>query len=148
MRIALDTNVLVYAEGLNDASRRDAARDLVSSLPRDETFLPLQVLGELFRALTHKGCWTAQAARESVLGWRNAFDPIAASEETLLSAMDLACDHQLAIWDAIVVSTAADAGCRLLLSEDMHEGFVWRGLTIANPFAAKRHPLLEAALTG
>ena len=82
----------------------------------------------------------------SAIEWRNTFDPIAASEDTLLSAMDLACDHQFAIWDAIVVSTAADAGCRLLLSEDMQDGFVWRGLTIANPFAAQRHPLLEAAL--
>ena len=146
MRIALDTNVLVYAEGLNDASRRDAARNLVSNVPRNETFLPVQVLGELFRALTHKGRWTAHAARESVLEWRNTFDSIAASEDTLLSAMDLACDHQFAIWDAIVVSTAADAGCRLLLSEDMQDGFVWRGLTIANPFATQRHPLLDAAL--
>jgi len=146
MRIAIDTNVLVCAEGLNDPVRRDVASDLLSRLPRNDTFVPLQALGELFHALTRKGRWTAQSARDAVLSWRSAFHVVAGSQDTLLSAMDLACDHPFAIWDAIVVSTAADAGCQMLLSEDMHDGFVWRGLTIVNPFAAKLHPLLNAAL--
>lgn len=146
MRIALDTNILLYAEGFNDDVRRDAARALISQLPREETFLPSQALGELFRALTRKARRTGEAARQSVLGWQDTFVTLAASQETLLGAMDLSCDHQLDIWDALIVSTAADADCRLLLSEDMHDGFVWRGLTIANPFAPRRHPLLEAVL--
>lgn len=147
MRIALDTNVLVYAEGLNDDERRNAARELIAQLPREETFLPLQTPGELFRALTRKGRRTGQAARQSVLGWQDTFATLAASQDVLLSAMDLACDHQFDIWDAVIVSTAANADCRLLLSEDMQEGFVWRGLTIVNPFASNRHPLLEAVLS-
>ena len=147
MRIALDTNILVYAEGLNDDARRDAARELVARLPREETVLPLQALGELFRALTRKRRRAGDAARLSVLGWQDTFITLAASQDALLSAMDLACDHQFDIWDAVVVSTAAEADCRLLLSEDMQDGFVWRGLTIVNPFAAKRHPLLEAVLS-
>jgi predicted nucleic acid-binding protein len=59
----------------------------------------------------------------------------------------LACDHQFEIWDALIVSTAAEAKCRLLLSEDLHDGFVWRGLTVVNPFAKRRNPLLDAVLT-
>jgi len=146
MRIALDTNILVYAEGINDAMRCEVANDLLSRLPRAETFIPLQALGELFHALTRKGRWTAQAARDSLLSWRRAFPVVAGSQDTLLAAMDLSCDHQFTIWDSMLVSSAADAGCRLLLSEDMHDGFTWRGLTIVNPFAATRHPLLEALL--
>ncbi len=38
---------------------------------------------------------------------------------------------------------AAEAGCRLLLSEDLQEGFTWGGVTVVNPFAATVHPLLE-----
>jgi len=146
MRTAVDTNILVYAQGGNDPARQRVALDIMDALGRDSMHLPVQVLGELFNVLTRKARWPTLAARNAVLDWRSSFTPIAASEDTLLSALDLACDHQLAIWDAIVVSTAADAGCRLLLSEDMHDGFVWRGLTVVNPFAAKRHPLLEAAL--
>ena len=64
----------------------------------------------------------------------------------MLAAMDLAADHDLSIWDAVILAAAADAGCRLLLSEDMQDGFAWRGLTVANPFADRRHPLLTAIL--
>ena len=35
---------------------------------------------------------------------------------------------------------------RRLLSEDMHEGFIWNGVTIANPFCKAPHPLLDAML--
>ena len=46
--------------------------------------------------------------------------------------------HKLGIWDAIVLSAAADAGCRLSLSEDLQDGFTWQGVTVANPFAPRR----------
>ena len=45
-----------------------------------------------------------------------------------------------------MVAVAAEVGCRLLLSEDMQDGFSWRGVTVVNPFAATRHPLLGAVL--
>jgi predicted nucleic acid-binding protein len=64
----------------------------------------------------------------------------------MLSAADLATDHQLSIWDAVILSAAAEGGCRLLLSEDMQEGFIWKGVTVTNPFAPKKHDLLIALL--
>lgn len=146
MRIALDTNFLVYAEGINDAARRDVARSIAPRLPAGKTFVPTQVMGELFRVLTGKARYDATTARATVLNLYDIYLPLETTQQALVSAMDLAVDHQFSIWDAIVVSTAAEAGCRLLLSEDMQDGFVWRGLTIANPFADKRHPLLDAAL--
>jgi predicted nucleic acid-binding protein len=57
--------------------------------------------------------------------------------------MDLMLDHGLAVWDAIILATAAEAGCRVLLSEDMQDGFTWGGVTIVNPFASPPHPLLD-----
>ena len=147
MKTALDTNILVYAEGINDQARRDAAREVVQRLPRANTFVPVQALGELFMVLTRKGQWSGEVARAAVLGWRDAFVPIDTTHDILLSAMDLAVDHQLRIWDAIVLSAAAEFGCRLLLSEDLQDGFTWRGVTVTNPFSAVSHPLLEAAFT-
>ncbi len=64
----------------------------------------------------------------------------------MLSAVDLAVHHQLGIWDAVMLAAASEAGCRLLLSEDMQDGFTWGGVTVANPFATPRHPLLDAML--
>jgi hypothetical protein len=36
------------------------------------------------------------------------------------------------------LAVAAKGSCRLLLSEDLQDGFSWRGVTVANPFAAVR----------
>ena len=58
--------------------------------------------------------------------------------------MDLAVHHVLSIWDAVILSAAAAAGCRLLLSEDLQDGFTWNGVTVVNPFPGRRHPLLAA----
>jgi predicted nucleic acid-binding protein len=105
------------------------------------------VLGELFHVLVRKAERTRPRARAAVLAWGDAFPLIDTSPDVLLAAMDLAADHRMRIWDAIVLAAAADANCRLLLSEDLQEGFVWGGVTVTNPFAAVRHPLLDALLT-
>lgn len=45
-----------------------------------------------------------------------------------------------------MLAVAAESGCRILLSEDLHDGFTWRGITAVNPFAATPSPLLSAVL--
>ena len=60
--------------------------------------------------------------------------------------IDLASDRGLTIWDSVVLAASAEAECRLLLSEDLQEGFTWRGVTVANPFAPVLNPILAAML--
>jgi predicted nucleic acid-binding protein len=38
MRIALDTDILVYAEGVNGALRADMTVELITKLPESSTF--------------------------------------------------------------------------------------------------------------
>ena len=146
MRIALDTNVLAHAEGVNGSERRDAALALVRRLPQAAAVIPVPVLGELFNVLVRKGRQSRRNARDALLSWRDAFPVVAASAEVMLAAADLAADHQLGIWDAVILSTASQWGCRLLLSEDLQEGFTWAGVTVVNPFSSPRHALLHALL--
>ena len=143
MRIALDTNILAYAEGVNGAALKKAALELIRKLPDTETFLPVQVLGELFRVLVGKARYSPTEARNAILGWQDTFPLIETSSSVLNAAADL---HGLSIWDAVILSAAAAAGCRLLLSEDLHEGFTWNGVTVTNPFAVKKHELLVGVL--
>lgn len=145
MRVALDTNVLAYAEGIDDPDRRKIAVSLVSDLDSATTFLPIQVLGELFRVL-RKAKYSAAQARAIVLRWQNTFPAIETSVTVLRAALDLAVDHRFGIWDAIILSCAAESGCRLLLSEDLQDGFTWNGVTVVNPFVAKRNALLARLL--
>jgi predicted nucleic acid-binding protein len=147
MRVALDTNVLAYVEGTNGAAKRDKALDLIQRLPPGAVVLPVQTLGELFNVLVRKARRRPTHARAAVLSWRDVYPVVETSEAVILNAMDLACDHGLAIWDSVVLAAAAEAECRLLLSEDLHEGFTWRGVTVTNPFATTLHPLLSGLLT-
>src|SRR5207253_5424530 len=141
-----DLNVLVYAERVNGEELYAAALAFVGRLPRHSAVLPAQVLGELYNVLVRKAGWSKDAARTAVLKWQNAFPVIETSRTVMLAAVDLAADHDFSIWDAIVMSAAAESGCRLLLSQDMQDGFTWRGVTIANPLSRSRHSLLEALL--
>lgn len=146
MRLALDTNVLVHAEGVNGIGKRDAALDLVRCLPQAAVVVPVQVLGELFNVLVRKAGRSKPEAREALLGWQDVFPVAATSPETMLAAADLSADHGLGIWDALILAVASRSGCRLLLSEDLQDGFTWGGVTVANPFRLQRHALLDALL--
>jgi predicted nucleic acid-binding protein len=148
MNVAVDTNVLVYAEGLNGASKKTMALELLEALPPESTFLPVQTLGELFHVLVHKAGRSRGEAGAAILSWGDAFPLVESTADVLLSAADLAGAHRLGIWDAVILSAAADARCRLLLSEDLQEGFTWRGVTVTNPFGPSRHPMLEALIGG
>ena len=133
-RIALDTNMLVYAEGVNGAGRQAAALQILRQLGSDEVVIPVQALGELFTVLTRKARRPALEVREVVLGWRDSYLIADTSSEVLLDAMELATRHQFSLWDGIMLATAAALNCRWLFSEDMQDGFIWRGVTIRNPF--------------
>lgn len=146
INVAIDTNVLVYAEEHSAGEKSAAARVLLERLPPETTLIPVYVLGELYRVLVHKAHRTAASARATVFGWGDSFPLIELSSSVMLSALDLAGQHQLRIWDSVVLASAADAGCRLLLSEDFQEGFTWSGVTVTNPFSPKRHLLLDALL--
>jgi predicted nucleic acid-binding protein len=146
MRIGLDTNILVYAEGLNDAARRRTAVKLLRRLPPESVQLPVPVVAELFHVMMTKAGIAPADAKNVALRWCDQYSVIDTSEAVLLSAMELSSQHQLRTWDAIIMAAAASAGCRLLLSEDLHDGFTWNGVTVVNPFAPKPNRLLAELL--
>ena len=144
--VAIDTNVLAYAEGAGDAARHAQAVALLTRLPDIAVVLPVQVLGELYRVLVGKLRQPPAQAREAVLRWSDAYAVRDSTWGALQSAFDLAAAHGLSIWDSLILSVAAEQRCRVLLSEDMQDGFTWRGTTVVNPFAAPAHALLAGLL--
>ena len=146
INIAIDTNVLVYAEDVHGGWKRTAALDVLEAAPRETTLIPVQVLGELYRVLTGKARRSPSKTQAAVHAWGDSYPIIESTPSILMAALDLAVEHQLHIWDAMILAAAADAGCRLLLSEDLPDGFTWSGVTITNPFSKPRHLLLDALL--
>jgi predicted nucleic acid-binding protein len=144
MLVAIDTNVLAYAEGAGDEARCAMALALMTRLPESAVILPVQVLGELYRVLVGKLRQPPARAREAVLQWSDTFAVRDSSWSALQSAFDLSGTHGLSIWGSLILSVAAEQRCRVLLSEDLQDGFTWRGTTVVDPFKRPVHPLLDA----
>lgn len=149
-RVALDSNILAYLAGVShsaeDDDKIDRARGLLAQLSQTASLIaPAQALGELFVVLRRSGS-SADQARAILLEFTEAFGTASSQARTVLSAADLVVDHKLQFWDSLILTAAAEAGCTLLLSEDMQNGFVTRGLTVINPLTDKPHPKLAALL--
>lgn len=149
-RVALDSNILAYLAGVSrspeDEPKIAKVRELVGRLGNVASLIaPVQAFGELFVVLRRSGA-SAEEARTILLEFSEGFGSSASEQKTVLAAADLVVDHKLQYWDALIVTAAVEAGCTLLLSEDMQHGFVTRGLTVANPLAEKMHSKLTALL--
>lgn len=131
--VFLDTNVLVYAFDTSD--REKQARALAVLAQHPDATISTQVLLEWFAAATRKLTppmppATAQKSLESLAKLSVA----TADVELVVRAAQTSVEHQLSIWDALVIEAAAIAGCRVLLSEDLNDGQVIRGVRVQNPF--------------
>ena len=139
-RLAIDTNVLVYAEGVNGADRKAEALNILQGFEDWDVIIPVQALGELFTVLTRKAKWTAHDARAAILSWRDAYTTVGTTTAVMIEAMELVTSHKLSLWDSVMLAAAAQADCQMLLSEDLQHGFTWRGVTVRNPFTTAPPP--------
>jgi len=149
MRICIDTNILAYAEGLSKEAvqaRKQETIDLLSKFSPEIVIIPAQVLGELFRVLTGKAKWSTTDARSAVMEWADSHETVDTPWAAFQAAFDLTTTSHFQIWDALIISIAAENRCRMLLSEDMQHNFTYRGVTIVNPYAVPTHPLLAPLL--
>ena len=133
-RSFFDTNVLVYADDKAAPAKQRRAIELVALHRRAGTgVLSLQVLQEYFVTVTRKLRVDAQIARRKV-ELLAEFDVVAPDLDDILAAIDL---HRLlgfSFWDALVLRTAKEAACTVLLSEDLQPGRTIDGVQIVNPF--------------
>lgn len=134
VRCFVDSNVFVYADDRSAGAKRDRARELIREVMGARTgVLSLQVLQEYFAVTTKKLGVSAAAARRRI-EVLSRLDVVILGVEDVLAAIDLHRLHGFAIWDALVIRAALNAGCRVLYSEDLQEGRRIDGLEVVNPF--------------
>ena len=131
-----DTNVLVYAFEREDLPRQRAASAVLdAALSQGTAVLSLQVLQEFYVVTTRKIRLPLPpaAARAAVAGFMSfsVFEPNAVH---VLRAIDLSIAHRISFWDALILASAAAAGCALLYSEDFATGQTLAGVRVVNPF--------------
>jgi predicted nucleic acid-binding protein len=134
-RVFLDTNVVVHASDTRSRAKQKRAQELITSLTADrQGVISTQVLEEAFSAMTRKLGLEPFGAKATLLGLRG-LEIVAVAPATVWEAMDIVLLHRLSIWDALLVATAAAAGCATLLTEDLQPGQVLRGVRMEDPFA-------------
>jgi predicted nucleic acid-binding protein len=147
MICAFDTNVLVYATGVNDRERFTVAVEMLEqAADRTSGVISAQALAEYHRVLIRKYRMPPTEVLTRIERFRSIFTVPATTSDCLSDAVVLAMRHRLQIFDAIIIAAAAQAGCRVLFSEDMQHEAVFNGVTIINPFADPKHPMMRAAL--
>src|SRR5260221_8447013 len=107
MRVGLDTNVLVYAEGVNDAARKETIVRLLRRLPPENVHLPVQAVAELFHIFVTKAAVFPPLSKDTA---RRLCAPQSLADHTRgnpLQVTDGATPHPLRLYDAIFTSGAA-----------------------------------------
>lgn len=134
VRSFFDTNVLGYADDRAAPEKQRCALELVAEHRRAGTgVVSLQILQEYFVAATRKLRIDATVARRKV-ELLAEFDVVAPAVPDILAAIDLHRLHSLSFWDALVIQAAKQAGCRVLLSEDLQDAREINGVRVVNPF--------------
>jgi predicted nucleic acid-binding protein len=139
-RFSLDANVLVYAADRSAPEKHHRAKRIVLAAPRLDCCLTLQALGEFYFLTTRKQIVSRSDAAAQVSDWLNLFQTAAASAPALRAALPPATNRHLPFRDAMLLATADEAGCALVLSEDMHDGMRFGNLAVRNPFAGPELP--------
>ena len=125
-----DTNVLLYLLSA-DATKADRVEETLAA----GATISVQVLNEFAAvALRKLGMTVAEV--------RDALEPIMAickvlpiTVEIHQRGLQIAERYRFAVYDALIIAAALDAGCSTLYTEDLQDGQVIEGLTIRNPFA-------------
>lgn len=135
-RWTIDTSILIYGIDRDSGDKHELAKTLIGGVARDGGILTVQALGEFFHATTRKNLLAPEMASRFVEDWRAVFTIVAAGEAALQRAVAAAGKGQHAFRDAMICATADIAGCSVILSEDMHHGARFGGVTIVDPFAS------------
>lgn len=131
----LDTNLLVYSVDRAAGIRHQLALEIVDRAPDADCWLTLQAVSEFYSAVTRKAIMPPDRAATLAGSWLTLFPCAAVSASAVKNALADSLAGRAAYWDALLIATAAEAGCRLILTEDLADGGTLGGVAIHNPFA-------------
>lgn len=130
----IDTNILVYAHDGGAGHKHNRSVELLTRLFEEQTgALSVQVLAEFYSVAVKKLGMKPEHAEEAVadLGSWITHRP---GHADVIRASRLYRRHKLAWWDAMVLNSAIELGCRIMWSEDLGDGQRYGTVSVRNPF--------------
>jgi predicted nucleic acid-binding protein len=139
-RFTLDTNILIYSLDAADDRRRERAEQVIARALQCDCWLTLQSVSEFYAAVTRKRLVSRSTAAAQANDWLEMFSTVAPSANAIRSALTISVAERASYWDALLVATAAEAGCTSILTEDMGDGMSLYDVRILNPFTGDTMP--------
>src|SRR5205823_1038519 len=134
-RVALDSNLLIYAELEPESEKGTRSAALILRAARDGV-IPAQVLGEYLRFVQRRAPAAFEDAMRQASIYQAAFLTPPTTDAVINKASALARAHRMQLWDCVVCAASLDASAKVLMTEDMQDGRMIDGLRLINPFAA------------
>lgn len=133
-RFTLDTNILVYSVDHGAGSKHRLALRIVDGAVDAGCWLTLQAVSEFYSAVTRKAIMPPDRAAALASSWLALFSCAAVSPTAVQAALADSVAKRASYWDALLVATAAEAGCALILTENLGHDSTLGGVAIHNPF--------------
>jgi len=136
-RFFLDTNIFVYCFNGDAAGKRNRALQLVrEAVSTRRGIVSYQVVQEFFNVALRRFVQPiSHAEAEQYLG--TVFRPLLAVHSSLAlyqQALTISQRYQFSWFDALIVTAAQIAECRVLYTEDLQHGQELEGVRVENPF--------------
>lgn len=145
VRIALDSNVLIYATLEPRSDKGQRAIDVIRKAAR-QGVLAAQAIGEHLKVVRQRSPTELDLALRQAEEFVALFTVVPTDAATLLAAASFAERYRLQFWDSVIWQASRRGGAVILLSEDLQDGFAAEGMRVMNPFAADPSPELRALL--
>lgn len=146
-RFTLDSNILVYALDRQAGERHRLASVIIDRAVLLDCRVTLQAISEFFAVCVRTRLVPIDEAMAQACDWLDMFATAAASADAIRAALSLATSRRASYWDALLVTTAAEAGCSAILTDDLGSGTVLAGVRVVHPFdGARLSPEAEALL--
>ena len=134
-----DTNILIYAVTNQDMRKREIARELISHALEDnhDGCISTQVVNEFCAQLSGK----FGRSRDELDQYLDILRPLQACDITfdlVRHAVMVKEECQISFWDALIVSAAERCHCHEIVTEDLSDGQLYRGVVAVNPFSGSR----------
>ncbi len=132
----IDTNILVYAHDRSAGEKCDISKELIERLWESRLgCLSIQVLQEFYVNVTRKitrplDTASARIIVEKLSQWKVHSPRV----KDIVQAIDRQKTYRVSFWDAMIIQSAAQLGCRKIWSEDLNPGQDYEGVKVENPF--------------
>jgi len=132
----LDTNILIYAFDISTGQKHQKARALYDHLwASGGGYVSMQVLQEFYVSITRKAPNLLDVEQAAlILRDLTKWHVHIPNANDIFAAIELQTHYKISFWDAMILRSAQQSGCGVLLSEDLSDAQDYGGVKVVNPF--------------